>query len=403
MKQRVIIIGNSYSTRLGLIRAVSQLGCEILVIHIGDFSNHSNCSTPILPIDGYSRWVDKILYFNRKEGEAGLVRLLLDKCTVEGQKTIIIPTSDFSALAIDDEALKAQFLVPHISNKISSVGYWMDKSHQKELAVRVGLKTANSVIIEKNETGYTIPNDIHYPCFTKPVTSIGAGKKCLQRCNTSEDLQSVLKVAEKNNISRLLVEDYINIDQEYAVLGFSNGEDVMIPGIIEFQRECQSHKGIAMTGKVVPIDGFESIIELFTDFIRQLGFVGLFDIDFFESKENFYFDELNLRTGGSGTAIFSMGVNLPVMFIKTMLGEGIDNMPRFITRKATFLNERMAIADFKSGYMSTRGYKRLVNSTEIHFVKDESDPAPYEAIQKEFSKNILNCKRIVKRILHIRK
>ena len=92
--QRVIVIGNSYSTRLGVIRAVAPLGCEVTVIHVG---------APVKPIDGYSKYVKEVLYFNRQEGEKGLVKLLLEKCAVEGQKPIIIPTSDFSALAIDDE------------------------------------------------------------------------------------------------------------------------------------------------------------------------------------------------------------------------------------------------------------------------------------------------------------
>jgi hypothetical protein len=151
--------------------------------------------------------VKNILYFNRQEGEEGLVKLLLEKCAVEGQKPIIIPTSDFSALAIDDEEIKKHFAVPYIINQNSqfpilnsqfSIGYWMDKSHQKALALSVGLNTAGSVVLERGENGFQIPESIKYPCFTKPVSSIGAGKKCQRRCNYFKELKAVLAIAGKN-------------------------------------------------------------------------------------------------------------------------------------------------------------------------------------------------------------
>ena len=403
MIQKVVVVGNSYVTRLGIIRSLSIIECEIIVIVVGSFPEMSKGSLPPKPIDGYSKYVSHIFYFNRQNGEKELVRLLLEKCIVDGMKPVIIPTSDFSALAIDDDNIKNHFHVPCIHNEINSIGYWMDKANQKELALRVGLNAADSVVIEKKGKGYVMPDSIRYPCFTKPISSIGAGKKCLQRCDNAIALQKVLGIAEKNGIQKILVEDYIDIEQEYAILGFSDGKDVVIPGIIEFQRECQSHKGIAMTGKVMPIDGFEELIELFKIFIRQLGFVGLFDIDFFKSKGKFYFDELNLRMGGSGTAISSMGINLPVMFVKRMLGESIDDMSRFVTSSASFLNERMAMEDFLSGKISIRDYLRLIKSADIHFVKEEKDPAPYKELCRVFRRNIFNYKRVLKQVFHILK
>lgn len=397
MKQRVIIIGNSYATRLGVIRSAGQIGCDVIVIHIGNFHN----TQPLKPIDCYSKYVSHVLFFNRLEGEKGLVKLLLEQCVVDGQKAIIIPTSDFSALAIDNDVLRENFLIPYINNKNSSIGYWMNKANQKEMALRVGLNTANSVVVERTETGYVIPEDIKYPCFTKPISSIGAGKKCLQRCNNVGELQQVMKVACKNDIPKLLIEDYIDIEDEFAVLGFSDGKEVVIPGVIHFLRESQSHKGIAMTGQVLKSERFEDLIEKFKRFIIQLGFVGIFDIDFLKSRGVFYFDELNLRIGGSATAISSSGINLSALFVKTMLGEDTDNMPRFVTHDSTFLNERMAFSDFQSGYISMSEFKRLNRSTEILFIKDGNDPNPQKVFNKELRKEIFNSNRIVKRILHI--
>ncbi len=404
--QRVIVIGNSYSTRLGVIRAVAQLGCEVTVIHIG---------APVKPIDTYSQSVKEVLYFNRQEGEDGLVKLLLEKCTVEGQKPIIFPTSDFSALAIDDDEIKKHFAVPYINvrpkvsslkfqvsnHELSSIGYWMDKSHQKALALSVGLNTAGSVVLERGENGFQIPESIKYPCFTKPVSSIGAGKKCQRRCNNFKELKAVLAIAGKNDITKVLVEDFIDISREYAVLGYSDGKEVVIPGIIKFLKESKTHKGIALAGIVLPVDGFENLTSKFAEFIRQMGFVGIFDIDFLESNGVFYFDEMNLRIGGSGTAILNVGVNLPAMFVKAMCGECTGNMPQAVIQSATFVNENMALGDFSEGKMSLREYRKWNNDADILFIKDETDIATYYEYKKQLRKQIFNYKRILKRMLHV--
>lgn len=390
--QRVIVIGHGYSIRLSVIRAVVQLGCDVTVIHIGE---------PTKPIDGYSKSVKEVLYFNRKEGEKSLVKLLLEKCSIAGQKPIIFPTSDFSVLAIDNEEVKKHFSIPHIKNhnSQSSICYWMDKAHQKALALSVGLSTAGSVVIERGEVGFQIPDDVKYPCFTKPVSSFGAGKRCQQRCNNPEELKAVLAIADKNDITRVLVEDFIDISHEYAILGYSDGKKVVIPGIIKFLKESKTHKGVAMSGEVLPIKGFEDLITKFAEFIRQMGFVGVFDIDFLESNGVFYFDEMNLRTGGSGMAILKAGVNLPAMFVKAMCGNSTDDMKQAVTHAATFVNEKMALDDFAEGCMSFREYKRLITAADILFVKDELDVAPYNEFEKQVRNQLFNYKRIAKRML----
>jgi hypothetical protein len=132
-----------------------------------------------------------------------------------------------------------------------------------------------------------------------------------------------------------------------------------------------------------------------------MGFVGIFDIDFLESNGVFYFDEMNLRIGGSGTAILNAGVNLPIMFVKAMCGEGTDDMTQAVTHAATFVNEKMVLDDFAEGKMSFREYEKLLTSPDILFIKDDTDVAPYNEFEKQVKKQLYNYKRIVKRVLHV--
>ncbi len=397
MKQKVIVIGNSFATRLGVIRSVGEIGCEVIVIAIAYYK----VPNPPKPIDCYSKYVKEVIFFDRKYGREGLVQLLLERCTDKNQKLIIIPTSDFSAVAIDNEIIKKHFLTPFINNSISSIEYWMNKANQKTVAIQIGLNVASSTIIEKKKDVFIVPDTVNYPCFTKPLSSLGGGKKCLRMCRDKSELQDVLILADKSGINKILVEDYLDIDEEYAVLGFSNGNDVIIPGVIKFVRESQSYKGVAMVGEVLPADDLKEIIDKFICFIRQIGLVGLFDIDFFRCQGDFFFGELNVRIGGSGTAIAKMGVNLPAMFVKSMFGEGIDGMKSEINTSSTFVNERMCIDDWLSGKISTLSLHHIIRSADIHFIKDNKDRIPYKELLKEIRRDYFNYKRIIKRILYI--
>lgn len=399
MKQKVIVIGNSFATRLGVVRSVGEIGCEVTVIDIAYYKT----SNPSKPIDCYSKYVNQVIFFDRKYGREGLVQLLLEKCADKNQKPIIIPTSDFTAVAIDNEVIRKHFLVPYINNAVGSIEYWMNKANQKTIALQAGLNVAGSTIVEKKADSFVIPETVKYPCFTKPLASIGGGKQCLKRCDNKLDLQGVLKLAVSCGINKLLVEDYLDIDEEYAVLGFSDANEVVIPGVIKFVKGCQSHKGVAMIGEVLPIDGFKEIVDKFARFISSIGFVGLFDIDFFKCRGDFYFGELNIRIGASGTVINKMGVNLPVMFVKSILGKEIGDSKREISTSAIFVNERMCIDDWLSGILSTNKLHHIINSATILFIKDNEDSSPYEVLAKEIRLNTFNYKRIIKRTLNILK
>ena len=74
MKQKVIIIGHGYTSRLCVIRSVAQLGCDITVIVIAGKKKDGSLNTK-KPIDCYSKYVNRILYC--KSDADMLIQLLL--------------------------------------------------------------------------------------------------------------------------------------------------------------------------------------------------------------------------------------------------------------------------------------------------------------------------------------
>lgn len=400
MKQKVVIIGHGYTSRLSIIRSLAAFDCEITVIAIV-FQNWFGRLIRFnvgKPIDCHSKYVNHLYYCSGKDHDT-LIRLLLEKCVDVSQKVVIIPDSDFSAKVIDDnqERLKEHFLYPHINHAPGAVTHWMKKNVQKNLAVKVGMNVANGHVISVKDKTYTIPGNLNYPCFTKPLATIGGGKQFLKRCDNEKELLNVLDAVGTHLDAEMLVEEFKTIDKEYAVVGFSDGKNVVIPGVIEFVANSKSHFGVAKEGMVKPAIGFEVIISQFKEFVRKIGFCGLFDIDFYDSNGKLFFGEMNLRFGASGYAVTKMGVNLPVMMVKHLSSMDYYEINQSVTASATYVNERMCIDDWCYNYITESECQGMIQNADIKFVYDDDDPGPQIALERQMK--LLRIKRTLKKWL----
>lgn len=400
MIQKVVVIGHSYSSRLSIIRSVAQIGCEITVIVMTNYKHDGKTIDTEKPIDCYSKYVSHFYFCPRKDKEA-FIRLLLEKCADPNQKVILIPVSDDAVSAIDNhfDALKDHFYFPHILNKPGAIEYWMDKSRQKEIARSVGLHVADARIVEIQDGVYTLPSDVKYPCYTKPLATMNGGKGGMRRCANASELAAAVDyfISHRNRTGKILVEDYKEITKEYALLGLSDGKDVTIPYILQLLVVSKQNKGIALQGKITSISGFEDIVDKFKELVKTIGLVGLFDIDFYESDNKLYFCELNMRFGGSGYAVTKMGVNLPAMYVQLLTNER-QEMPSLKTSgDAIYVNERMCLDDWNAGCISYRQFTHFQETADIRFIPDEEDPMPEKAFKKTYKKRIVinTIKRII--------
>ena len=283
-----------------------------------------------------------------------------------------------------------------VHNTPGAVEHWMHKTEQKSLAAEIGLNVTRDCTVQVRGGTYAMPAEVRYPCFTKPLATIRGGKGFLRRCDDEAALRRVLDgVAQKFPDTDVLIEDFKSIDTEYAVVGFSDGERVVMPGVIEFIANSQSHFGIAREGKIRPVAGFEAVLSQFAEFVRRIGFYGLFDIDFWESGGVVYFDEMNFRFGGSGYAYTAMSANLPVRFVHELRREPC--LTPEVKGTATYVNERMAVEDWNFLYLTEEQMRAMIDRADIRFVYDERDPGPGRALERHI--RAMRIKRKLRRWL----
>ena len=392
-KQKVVVIGHGYTSRLGVIRALGRFGYEVIdIVMVVNKRKGGPDYSP--PIDSYSKYVRRV-YYCLPDFDL-LVSLLLEKCVDENQKVVLIPDSDFSAAAIDlnQEKLEKFFLFPHIHHTPGAVVAWMSKLRQKEIARKIGLNVADGEVVEVVDGKYRLPVAIHYPCFPKPLLTLVGAKTGLGRCNSEQELRRVIDLLIKRSSTvSILIEEYKVIEDEYALLGVSDGKIVHIPGILHLTSLASgSHYGVASRGEILPIDGFAELLNLFKSFVQETVFVGIFDIDFYKSDGKYYFCEMNFRYGGSGYAYTKSDINLPAIFAELMQGKPMDSTS-YVRKRSIYVNERMCLDDWYNGFISTREFRVLLKNSDISFVADKDDPEP----QQEFER--LVRKKGVKRFI----
>ena len=373
MKQKVVIIGHGYLSRLALIRSLGQSGYDVTVI----VTMYGEVDTT-RPLDCYSKYVSDVYYCNARDND-GLIKILMEQCACVDQKVVIIPDSDWSASIVDNnrEVLNEHFLFPYIKRKDIHVVDWMDKERQKQLAREVGLTAPGTTALDITNGIIPALSRIHYPCFTKALTTMGGGKQWFRRCNNEKELRMALASFAKGGNANLLVEDFIEIEKEYAVVGVTDGENVIIPGVIRFVENCKCHLGIARKGEILPVKGYEQLLEQFNQYVKKTHFIGLFDIDFLYSNGKYYFCEMNFRYGGSGYAYTKSGINLPAMFVQMMIGLlDISTVKEAVEEKRVYINERMLLDDLRAKNLTIKEFNNAINTADISFVKDGEDPKP---------------------------
>lgn len=370
-----IVIGRNYTTRLTLARAAGLVGCDVVLIQ----TNRKKSSSQ--KIDRRSLYIVDV--HSCPEPNEDLLIDTIRGYKDNGGKVILVPADDYAAYVVDKHLneLKPHFLVPSVDGRQGAVLKIMDKGFQKEIAVKVGMNVAKGWVVQCINEEYVIPDGIVYPCFMKPLESYSAPlKNYLKKCDNETELKLLLGRIARFYHLPILVEQFINIDQEYGVQGASFADRSVFPSIV---RKDRSLRGITASGKIFPISAKKGLQEKLTAFLKETRFTGIFDVDLFESGGKIFFNELNVRLGANGFAMTYGVSNIPGLFFKYLLGEkeGNDQGPVDFEPKS-FVSEQVVREMYYDGIISFGDYRRTIQNADIFALQLKGDMGPY----KEFSK-----------------
>jgi carbamoyl-phosphate synthase large subunit len=170
------------------------------------------------------------------------------------------------------------------------------------------------------EDAVRIAEKIGYPVLVRPSYVLGG--RAMEIVYSRDELEKYIKAAIEISIKHpILIDKYI-LGKEAEVDGISDGEDVLIPGIMEHIERAGVHSGDSMA--VFPPHTLsekvkEKIVDYTIKLARALKVVGLFNIQFvIDKNENVYVIEVNPRASRT-VPILSKVTGIPMIKIATKL------------------------------------------------------------------------------------
>lgn len=301
----VIVFATEHYNTLGLIRSLGEAGMAPDYIAVKGKAR----------VASTSKYIHKLYYVDSiDEG----FNLLLSEYGRAAEKPIVLCMED-KVLGITEEnydEIKDKFILFSSGQKKRTLEY-MNKYKILELAKKQGLKTLDTVVVQRGE----IPKGLTYPVITKSISpTVGGWKSDVHICENQAELREAF---DKVLSPQVVIQKYIDKKNEYCLDGisFHHGKSVFIPIESTYNYLIKGYYSPYMTVK--PFTNRE-MQEALQNMLSEIGFEGIYSIEFLiDSEDNYYFSEINFRHSTWGYASTVAGMNLPELWIKGMLEGGL--------------------------------------------------------------------------------
>ena len=358
----VVIIGKNHHNTLGVIRSLGEKGIHPNVIITNE--------------DKYA-YVAKSKYVSDydivKEDEDKIKEILIKKYANLENKAILIPTSDFAALFLDNhfDELKSNFILPNINNKQGEIEKLMDKFNQYKLATQYKIKMAKSLEIDLEKK--LDLSEIPFPCILKPVTSALGVKNDIEICQNKEDLNAAIKNLKQKKYKIILLQEFLDYDYECGIKGCIYNGKAIVPAITKIIRSYPKKRGTNSFGLIEAYDYKNEEINKFINMLEDIKYNGLFDSELFIKKDEIYLNEINCRTSGCGYSLTYGGVNLPYLWVLLVNKKDISKEMTTIKNKYYFQDEVLDLKLLLHKQMSIKEYIKSFNKASVHLILNKND------------------------------
>ncbi|MDY2679846.1 MAG: hypothetical protein SOV50_04245, partial [Lentihominibacter sp.] len=384
-KPLVVVMSRNYSTGLSIIRSLGIEGYPVDLIASANRTGQSATIAGSKYINNYVEVIAKKVELDRDEA---LLKELLKYKGKYDNKPVLFPTDDYttSVMDLNRGVLEDIFIMPKVAGGAAGdLKHLMDKSVQSRIAAEAGINVPAEWVISLRDNEIQIPEDVVYPCYCKPLESSLGYKQEMAVCRNRSELLSHLSVLRGKYSDRsFLVQEYLEIDEEIDLEGVCLDQEIILPAIIWKRIVAQYDKGVPLAGKTYPAEELGEILDKVINLLKSFHYYGMFDLGLNIVNGRIYFNEINMRSGGTNFVYFRSGVNLPDIFIRGITGQSRNLSEEKITEYGkTYIYEKVAWDDYFHGYLSRDELDECMRSADIKIMCNDDDPAPGESFTKE--------------------
>lgn len=244
--------------------------------------------------------------------------------------------------------------------------------------------------------GIEIANEIGYPVLVRPSYVLGG--QGMEICHDEYNLVKYLEASfERDSANPVLIDKYLN-GIELEVDAICDGEDVLIPGVMEHLERAGVHSGDSIT--IYPQQNLyegteEELLEITKKMAKALEVKGMINIQFIAYQNKLYVIEVNPRSSRTVPYISKVS-GVPAIEIATRValgeklkdlgyGTGIYKKPNVVAVKVpVFSTEKLSSVEVSLGpEMRSTGevlgvgnnvneaiFKGLLGAKRVHLIQD---------------------------------
>lgn len=203
-----------------------------------------------------------------------------------------------------------------------------DREKFDELLEKLNIKRPRGKAVWNIEDGINVAEKLGYPVLVRPSYVLGG--QGMEITKNEEELKYYLTSAfERDSKNPILIDKYLQ-GKEIEVDAISDGENILIPGIMEHLERAGVHSGDSITmypSQNVDEDIKAKIVDYTKKISKAIGIKGMINIQFIECQGELYVIEVNPRASRTVPYISKIsGVPIVEVATRVMLGEKIENM-----------------------------------------------------------------------------
>lgn len=289
--------------------ALKELGCETVIVN-------NNPETVSTDFDTADR-----LYFEplTPEDVTGIV-------AAEKPDAAIVQFGGQTAINLAEHV--ASLGVPILGTPAWSIDAAEDREKFDVILNKTGIPRAQGDTVFTEEEAVAVADRLGYPVLVRPSYVLGG--QGMEIAFTEEDIREYMRIITRTKVENPILIDKYLMGREIEVDAICDGEDILIPGIMEHMERAGIHSGdsISVYPPITIEERHKKIILDYTKKLsKELAVVGLVNIQFVLYNDQIYVIEVNPRSSRTIPYISKItGVPMVDLATRCMFGEKLKDM-----------------------------------------------------------------------------
>lgn len=314
-RNKAVVLGSNYYIGLSAIRCLGKEGVRVASVDYTKTGAYGAAS---------KYCSERLVAPHYKEDARGFIDFLLDYGKKQQHPPVLIPAADPYVQVVDDylDELREYYLLPRVEQ-----GYFnrlMNKDTLYELMEARGILVPETVRLKDENFAARIREEIKFPCVVKPVDShafVKVFRRKVTRVANGQELEAALLQAKEANLEVVVQRIIPGPDTNKYTFDAYLNQDSRVTHCTSFHllRLYPNNFGASVFTEHKYV---EELSRLGKELLEGINYKGFAELEFKKDAETgkFYLMEINVRIVNFNNLLYKLGINIPYIMYKDLLG-----------------------------------------------------------------------------------